>query len=80
MKEIEKPFLTQYCNLILEWHSTGHTIDTVGEAQQTLLCELREKTILQSGLTWNELVLISLCRKHRIFNRVNTYAHSIKMS
>ena len=69
------PYLTQYCNLMFEWQSTGITIDTATENQQRLLRELRIKALAQSGLTLNELTLISMCRIHRIFKKVNTYAH-----
>jgi len=78
MKKTTTPFLTQYCNLRSEWHSTGICIDTASECQKMLLQELREKAIEQSGLTWNELTLISMCRRYGIFTEVNTYAHKIK--
>ena len=75
---MEKPYLTQYCNLLFEWHSVGVNIDTASKSQQAALQELREKAIAQSGLTWDELTLISMCRKYRIFKKVNTYAHKIR--
>jgi len=74
---MERPFLTQYCNLMFEWHSTGIDVDTASESQVELLQELREKAIAQSGLTRSELALISMCRKYHIFTTINTYAHKM---
>jgi len=76
--EENKNYLTQYCNLSFEWQCLGITADTASESQQKQMQELREKAIEQSGLTRNELSLISMCRKYRIFNQVNTYALRIK--
>jgi len=75
---MDKPYLTQYCNLDFEWHSTGITIDAASKSQQAFMKELRKKAIEQSGLTWNELVLISMCRKYGVFTEVNVYARKIK--
>jgi len=66
MENFETPPLTQYCNLMFEWQCLGLTIDTAPKHQQDLLSALREKILTQSGLTDNELALISLCRKHRV--------------
>ena len=73
-----KPWLTQYCNLMFEWQSMGINIDTASESQQVEINELREKAIEQSGLTLSELTLISMCRKYRMFEQVNTYAHKLR--
>ncbi|MCL2229030.1 MAG: hypothetical protein FWC00_04345 [Firmicutes bacterium] len=76
--ENKKPFLTQYCNLAFEWQSTGITIDTATESQVLFLQDLKQKALKQSGLTENELSLISLCRKRGLFKQVNTYARRLK--
>lgn len=75
--DMEKPYLTQYCNLSFEWQSMGIDIDTATESQQVLMQELGKKAIEQSGLTASELTLVSMCRQHRIFVQVNTYAHKL---
>ena len=78
MENLEKPYLTQYCNLCFEWKSTGITIDTASEEQVAHLKDLREKALAQSGLTFDELTLISRCRRYGIFKMVNVYALKVK--
>lgn len=75
---MEKAFLTQYCDLAFEWYSTGINIDIATKSQQIQMKKLQTQAIEQSGLTLNELALISMCRKYGIFVKVNTYAHRIK--
>jgi len=72
------PYLTQYFNYINELDNKGINIDNATESQIKLIKELQIKAIEQSGLSWNELTLICLCRKHRIFTKVNVYANKIK--
>jgi len=72
---MDRSYLTQYCNLLFELKSKGVV---VGKSQRVILMELSEKAVQQSGLTFNELTLISMCRKYNIFTKVNTYAHKIK--
>jgi len=76
--ETEKPYLIQYCNLIFELHSQKIDADNMSKEQTEILCKLRAKAIQQSGLTFNELTLICMCRKYRIFKKVNIYANRIK--
>ena len=72
------PYLTQYCNLSFEWESMGISIDTANESQKEQIKYLREKATAQSGLTCNELALISRCRNYRIFEQVNVYSYKLK--
>ena len=78
MENFEKPFLTQYCNLRFEWQCHGITADTATEAEREHLKTLEQQALAQSGLTMDELSLVTLCRKYRIITQVNTYAHKIK--
>ncbi|MCL2228751.1 MAG: hypothetical protein FWC00_02875 [Firmicutes bacterium] len=72
------PYVTQYCNLRFEWQSLGITIDTATENQARFMHDLKQKAIEQSGLTDNELDLISVCRRYRLLKQVYTYARGIK--
>ncbi|MCL2862241.1 MAG: hypothetical protein FWE22_07525 [Firmicutes bacterium] len=74
----QKPYLTQYCNLNFEWHCRGLNIDDVSEEEAIFSQELRKKTLEQSGLTENELLLISTCRNHNILKKVCSYARKAK--
>jgi len=71
------PYLTQYCNLIAEWQINRINIDNADEEQKTIIQNLRTEAIKQSGLTNNELTLISLCRKYGIFKQVNVFARKL---
>lgn len=73
-----KKYITQYCNLRFEWDTKGITIDKATENQLKEMLVLREKALLESGLTENELTLIYICRKRGIFKKVNQYAHGLK--
>ena len=77
MKKVETHYLTQYCNMVFEWRSKGLDIDSASEAQVNEMQELRAKAIEQSGLSDNELTLISLCRNKNILNKVYMYARHL---
>lgn len=72
-------YFNQYCSICFEWQSKGITPDNAPEDQLNTMCELKDKAIEQSGLTENELALIYMCRKFKIFKKVNIYAHKIKL-
>jgi len=76
--EKQKPYLTQYCNIKFEWHSTGIDIDKATKSQRLLMQDIRLRAVAESGLTDNELTLIAMCRNYGIFEKVNIYAHQIK--
>ena len=75
MKKI--PYLTQYCNAVSEWRRNGITMDNADENQIEYIKELQSKAVEQSGLSLNELTLISICRKYKIFQKVNIYANRL---
>jgi len=78
MKTKEKPYFTQYCNAMFEWKSLNKDISDLTEEESAMFSELRKKSALQNGMTENEIDLIYSCRKHRIFQRVNTFAHKLR--
>lgn len=79
MNKVNISYLTQYCNMIFEWHNKGLDIDNAAENQIIELQALQAKAVEQSGLTLNELTLICVCRQHRIFKKVNAYANKIRL-
>ena len=80
IKKTELPYLTRYCNMKAEWQRNGISIDNASESQIICIQDLQAKAIEQSGLSLNELGLISLCRKYGIFKKVNEYANRQKYS
>jgi len=69
----QKPYLTQYCELMQEWKKGTYKIDAVTEEYTKQVRDLREETLKQSGLTFEEFYLISTCRQYSIFNKVHEY-------
>ena len=66
-----KSYLTQYCELSSALKTAGK-LNKMPRTQNKILDGLKEKAMEQSGLTKNELVLISCCRHYGIFRKVNT--------
>jgi len=72
------PYLTQYCILYSEWQRNNIDVDNATESQIAQIQDLQAKAAKQSGLSVNEIMLISLCRARNIFKKVNTYARLCK--
>jgi len=75
---MESSCLDEFCNLMFEWKAKKICVDTANKKQLAQLQKVREKAIQQSGLTPNELLLISNCRIHGTFVKVNTFSKSLK--
>ena len=59
----ELPYVTQFCNMEIEWENMKLDLQTASKEQVQALVALHKKAISQSGLEPNELMLISACRK-----------------
>jgi len=69
-----KSYLNQYYEPTCEWHRNQIDIDNASENEAIEILNLKEKAIVQSGLTYNEVALVCRCRKNGIFKKVNTYS------
>ncbi|MCL2861608.1 MAG: hypothetical protein FWE22_04260 [Firmicutes bacterium] len=76
--ETEKPYFNQYCNLTYEWHCQKIDVDDVPEEETDFARDLLKKATAQSGLTENELLLISTCRKFNILKKVRNFVRKVK--
>jgi len=71
---METTFLNQYFNLCFEWESRGIDVDNATHEQIKHMNDLQSKAIEQTGLTCNEVNLIYVCRRYKIFRKINSYA------
>lgn len=80
MKTLNTSYVTQFCNVLFELHTTKRSVGDLNEQQQTEYEVLLDNALAQSGLTDSELVLIANCRIHGILRKIRRYTELIMSS
>ena len=73
----QTPYVNQFCDMIAELESNNVGFEIITKEQAARLQSLCDEAVKQSGLTANELAVISVCRRFKIFYKVSCYAYKL---